>query len=131
MIPLNIINNDIINIISNIMINDKAIIYNLIIMNDNYINNFFNINIPVVKSTVEYMINDEIKNKIKKVESIIYNLEYDDNDPDGFKYKYFHDKWDYFNNILKCPMPSFIKYNKKLYLRNIKKYIFINNIQYD
>ncbi len=121
MIPLNELDNDIISIISSYINNDPYILHKLILINNKKINNFFNINIPMVMSSVEKMIFSEINDKIYRVEMLINNNVLDDNDDD-----------EDVNNTLIELLNTFqslsYKTSEDIYIRNIKKYIKIKNI---
>jgi hypothetical protein len=114
MIPLNLLNQDVMTIINYYVNNDPMILYNFIIMNDNYINNFFNINIDYVISWVEKSIENDLNDQILSLDDKIYNYENSINNE-----KYFIRLTNYYKYLTD---PNY-KNNKKIFIKNIKKFI--------
>ena len=114
MIPLNLFNSDVMTIINYYINNDPYNLYNFIIMNDNYINNFFNINIDHVISWVEKSIENDINDQIITLSNKIYHFDNNENNE-----KYFIRLTHYYYYLT----DSIYKYNKKILIKNIKKYI--------
>jgi hypothetical protein len=118
MLPLNELDDDILFIISSYINNDPYILHKLILINDQNISKFFNVNIHMLKSSVENYIFLEINNNISTVLMLIY-----DSLRDGDDDEYIIS----LKELLNTYESSSYQSSTEIYIRNIKKYILLKN----